>query len=344
MRIASLELRNNIFTAPMAGITGRAFRDILREGGAGLVFGEMISAEALVRSNSRTLELLDMAGEASPKAVQLLGSSPQVLREAALIVESYGADIIDLNLGCPANKVVKNGEGSHLLLEPKKAGSLICHMVKAVGIPVTAKIRIGWDETHINCVEVAKILEGSGAKAITVHGRTRCQMYSGKADRKLIATVKEAVDIPVIANGDIFSPIDAALMLEETGCDAAMIGRGMLGNPWLIGDCLNYLEKGEYHGRPEKRKILDMALMHLEKQVKISIYWHKLKYKDQAKAEKDGERAAVRSMRAHLSWYLKGLRGSAYIRERLNHLDSMEAIRGLFEWWLANDISEVENP
>ena len=344
MRIASLELRNNIFTAPMAGVTGRAFRDILRQEGAGLVFGEMISAEALVRSNSRTLELLDMRGEESPKAVQLLGSSPLVLREAALIVESYGADIIDLNLGCPANKVVKNGEGSHLLLEPKKAGALIYHMVKAVEIPVTAKIRIGWDENNINCMEVAKILETSGAQAITVHGRTRRQMYSGKADRNMIAVVKEAVDIPVIANGDIFSPIDAASMLEETGCDAVMIGRGMLGNPWLIKDCLDYLAKGEFQGRPRKQEILEMALLHLDKQVEISIYWHSLKYKDQAKAKEDGEMAAVRSMRAHLSWYLKGLRGAAYIREKLNHLDSMEAIRGLFEWWLSNDISEVENP
>lgn len=337
MRIGNLELKNNIITAPMAGVTNRAYRDILREMGAGLVYSEMISAEALVRSNSRTLELLDMRGEPFPRAVQLLGSCAPVMKEAATIVREYGADIIDLNLGCPAGKVVRNGEGSRLLLEPEKAGALISEMAKAVDIPVTAKIRIGWDDTSINALEVAKIVEDSGARAITVHGRTRAQLYSGKADWQFIKTVKQKVKIPVIGNGDIFYPQDAAGMLQETGCDAVMIGRGMLGNPWLIKDCLEYLHCGSYQGRPGKEQILQMALSHLAMQVQISVYWHSQKYADQAKAVKEGELAAVRSMRGHLSWYIKGLRDAAHIREKLNHLEKKEDIEALFFTWLKND-------
>jgi tRNA-dihydrouridine synthase B len=332
--IGSLQVKNPVITAPMAGISTRVYRDILRDYGAGLVWGEMISAQALVYNNRRTFELLGLEGEASPSAVQLSGSKPEVLAEAARIVEEKGADIIDINMGCPAPKVVRNGEGASLLLDLPLAGRIMRAVCDAVTVPVTAKIRLGWSAEQINCLSAAQILQDAGAGAITVHGRTRDQFYHGQSDWSYIAAVKKLVSIPVIGNGDVFSVYDAQNMLEQTGCDAVMIARGMVGNPWLVRDCAAVLQGQALPSPPSRREVLQQALAHLRAQIERDVLLCHRETEDTSKALEEGELAAVRSMRGHLAWYIKGLPNAAAIRCRINQSLKEEQINELFCSWL----------
>ncbi|MCL2817033.1 MAG: tRNA dihydrouridine synthase DusB [Clostridiales bacterium] len=323
MRIGPLSLANRVVCAPMAGISTRAFRDILRSFGAGLVMSEMISAQALVYNNKKTWRMLDMEGEESPVGVQLCGSSPQVMAEAARLVAEKGADLLDINMGCPAPKVVKNGEGAALLLEPLLAAQIVKAVTAAVGIPVTVKMRLGWQEGDFIAEALAPRLAEAGAVAIAVHARHRSQFYSGKADWAALARVAALAGVPVVGNGDVFSPQDAAHMLRETGCAAVMTGRGMLGNPWLVGDTVRHLRGEEIFGRPGAAGIIETALSHLEAEVRRNAAW-----------EEDAEAFAVKALRCHLSWYLKGLPKAAVLREKINRLESAAEIKELLANYL----------
>ena len=292
MKIGNVETDNNIFLAPMAGITDLPFRLICKEKGAGLVYTEMVSAKALLYGDEKTKLLLKTCKEERPLAVQIFGSDVKSFVEAAKIVESKMApDILDINMGCPVPKVaVKNQAGSALLKNPEKVGEIIKAVVEAVNVPVTVKIRSGWDASFINAVEIAKIAEANGASAITVHARTRAQGYSGKADWNIIKEVVNAVNIPVVGNGDVISCYDAKRMLDETGCSAVMIGRGLLGNPWLIKECVEYLESGKLPEVIDYNEKIDMMEYHLNKL-----------------CEDKTEKQAVLEIRNHLLNYLKGL-------------------------------------
>lgn len=330
LSLGPLKLANPVITAPIAGYTSRVFRNILRKYDPGLVFGEMISAQALCYNNRKTIQLLGLEGEAFPKAVQLCGGDPDYMAEAALIVADYGADLIDINMGCPAPKIVKNKEGCYLMLYPQLAGEIMERVVKSVKLPVTAKIRSGWNEEHKNCRELSRILEASGARGITVHGRTRDQFYRGTADWEQIKAVKSAVAIPVVGNGDIFTPQDALDMLSITACDGVMLGRGILGNPWLVKDVALALEGRPPLGRPEKKVILRQALDHLQEQVSLNQQGY---LGSSEQLLKDAELAAVRSLRGHLSFYIKGMSNSAYMRNKLNQASSVGEITELFAIW-----------
>ncbi|MGI6361343.1 MAG: tRNA dihydrouridine synthase DusB [Bacillota bacterium] len=332
--IGSLNIKNQVISAPMAGISTRTFRDILRFYGAGLSWGEMISAQALVYQNQKTFDLLGLDDEAAIRAVQLSGSRPEVLAEAARLVVERGAQIIDLNLGCPAPKIVRNGEGCKLMKDPVLIGRLISAVREAVTVPVTAKMRLGWMDGQINFLEVARILEAHGADAITLHARTREQFYSGQADWNCLSRLSGTVKIPVIGNGDVFTAQAAQEMLKQTGCAAIMVGRGMVGNPWLIRDCVAVLEGGCPPPEPGYAEKINQALQHLQLQVAHDIKLWQQKTESPSQAQQEGEAAAVRSMRGHLGWYLKGLPQAAAVRSRLNQLTSVEQIKELFAVWL----------
>jgi len=316
VRIGEVWIPNRIVLAPMAGITDKAFRLIARAHGCGLVYTEMVSAKALTYRNQKTRSLLDLAGEQPPIAVQLFGSEPEVMAEGASIAVQAGADIVDVNMGCPVPKIVKNGEGSALLADPGKACRIVRAIADAVNVPVTVKMRIGWDRSNIVAADLAKRLEESGASAIAVHGRTREQYYSGKADWDAIREVKKAVTVPVIGNGDIWVPADAARMLEETGCDAVMLGRGVLGNPWLVSNTLRFLNGEEPVLVGEEQKIR-AAIRHLDLAVELK-----------------GEQAAVLEMRKHLAWYLKGLPHTAHLKDSIFKAKTRAEIVRLFEEYL----------
>lgn len=294
-----MEIPNQVVLAPMAGITDKAFRIIAREHGCGLVYTEMISAKALTYQNIKTKALLDLEGEEQPISVQLFGSEPETMAEAAVIAVREGAKIIDVNMGCPVPKVVKNKEGSALLEQPELACSIVRAMVKATDVPITVKMRIGWNRENIVAVKLARELEEAGAAALAVHGRTRDQYYAGKADWEVIKDVKKSLAIPVIGNGDIWTPQDAVKMLETTGCDAIMLGRGVLGNPWLISNTCNYLN-GKEPVYPDPREKIAGALRHLDLTISLK-----------------GEEVGVREMRKHLAWYLKGLPRTSSLKDAI---------------------------
>jgi nifR3 family TIM-barrel protein len=312
LKIKNVELENNVILAPMAGVTDLPYRILCKEQGCGLVYTEMVSAKAIYYNNKNTKLLLQINEKERPVAVQLFGSEPDLMADMAkkIVQENPLIDIIDINMGCPVPKVVNNNEGSALMKNPKLVGEIVNKVSKAIDIPLTIKIRKGFDESSINAVEIAKIAEENGAAAIGVHGRTREQYYSGKADWNIIRKVKESVCIPVLGNGDIFQPEDAKRMIDETNCDGILIGRGAQGNPWIFKRIIHYLNNDELLSLPDINEIVNTMSRHLEMLTN---------YK--------GEYTAVREMRKHISWYTKGLPGSTYIRKEINSIESMDKLK-----------------
>ena len=300
--IGNVEIKNKIVLAPMAGISNTSYRKIIKEMGAGLIYAEMVSDKAISFGNEKTLDLLKMDDSERPIAQQVFGSDKESFVTAAKkIVEEQHPDILDINMGCPVPKIaISSQAGSALLKDPNKIYEIVKAVVDAVDIPVTVKMRLGWDNNNINCIEVGKLVEKAGAKAIALHARTRSQGYSGKADWSYIKSLKEAVNIPVIGNGDVLTCYDAKRMLDETGCDAVMIGRGVLGNPWLIRDCVNYLEKGEEPIVVSPKEKIEMLKRHFDMLV-----------------QDKNEKSAVLEIRTHALWYIKGLPGSASIKNQI---------------------------
>lgn len=310
MEIGNVKLQNNIFLAPMAGVTDRAYRIICKEMGAGLVFTEMVSSKGLYYEDEKTKELTSIAEKERPVAIQIFGSDPSIMSE---VVKKYinprdDIDILDINMGCPAPKIVKNGDGAALLKNPSLIKKILKEVVKASTKPVTIKIRTGWDINNINGMEIAKIAEEEGVSAITVHGRTRDMFYSGKANWEYIGEIKNSVNIPVIGNGDIFEPIDAINMMEYTGCDGVAIGRGAMGNPWIFKR-INLLIEGKDDVKPSNIDRINMAIKHLNMVCDIK-----------------GEKTGIREMRKHIAWYLKGMRDSNKIKNVINSVESKQEI------------------
>lgn len=320
MKIGNLELENNVFLAPMAGVTDLPFRLLCKEMGCGLVYSEMVSAKGILYENKNTTELLRVAAEERPAAVQLFGSDPEILGAMARKIERYPIDVIDVNMGCPAPKIVKNGEGSALTKTPELVGKIVRALAEAQKKPVTIKIRKGFDDAHLNAAEIARIAEANGAAAVAVHGRTREQYYSGKADWDCIREVKRAVNIPVIGNGDVFTPQDAERLLDETGCDAVMVGRGAQGNPWIFRRILRYLQTGELLPEPTAEERIEKALRHAKMLV-----------------EYKGEYIGVREMRKHTAWYMKGLPGAAELRGKLNAAADLAGMERLLREYLERE-------
>ena len=314
LKIGTVELENNVILGPMAGVTDLPFRLLCREQGAGLVCMEMISAKAVFYGNRNTKELLQVHPGERPVSLQLFGSDPEILSDIAARLEEGPYDLFDLNMGCPVPKVVKNGEGSALMKDPKLVERILSSMVRALKKPVTVKIRKGFNDESVNAVEIARIAEGCGAAAVAVHGRTREQYYSGKADWEIIRQVKEAVSIPVIGNGDVDSPEAAKRMLAETGCDGVMVARGAKGNPWIFKRITEYLETGRIPPKPSREEVKAMMLRHGEMMVEFK-----------------GEAAAMREMRKHVAWYTAGWPHSAALRNDINAVETMEALRELIE-------------
>lgn len=309
LTIGGVTLENNIVLAPMAGVTDLPFRLLCRELGAGLVCMEMVSAKAIYYNNKNTEGLMEIHPEECPASLQLFGSDPDILGEMAKRIEGRPFAFLDFNMGCPVPKVVNNGEGSALMKNPVLAGKIFESLVKSTKKPVTVKIRKGFDEAHANAVEIARIAEECGIAAIAVHGRTREQYYSGKADWNIIAEVKNAVRIPVIGNGDVTGAESAERMIQETGCDGVMIGRGAQGNPWIFREISGYFETGIIPGPPTKQEKKELILRHAALQLEIK-----------------GEYTGVREMRKHLSWYTVGMPNSAHFRQMINSMEHMDEL------------------
>ena len=302
-----------VFLAPMAGVTDQAYRLLCKEQGCDVMCTEMVSAKALFYKNKNTRELMMREPMESPLAVQLFGSEPEVMANMAEEIQE-GFEIVDVNMGCPVPKVVNNGEGSALMKDPERVSAIVAAMRRKVTKPLTVKIRKGFDEDHVNAVEIAKRIEAAGADAVAVHGRTRVQYYAGKADWDIIRQVKEAVSIPVIGNGDIFCAEDAIRMVEQTGCDGVMVARGAKGNPWIFREIHHYFENGEIPARPTRDEICDMILRHGQLQ---------LQYK--------GEYTGMREMRKHVAWYTAGTPHSSQLRARCNELSTYEDLEKMME-------------
>lgn len=314
LKIGDVSLKNNLILAPMAGVTDLPFRLLCKEQGAGLLCMEMISAKAIYFNNKNTEELLTIDEREPPVSLQLFGSDPDIISEMAKKIENRPFSILDINMGCPVPKVAGNGEGSALMKNPKLVEEIVSKTAKAIKKPVTVKIRKGFDDEHINAVEIARIAEAAGAAAVAVHGRTREQYYSGKADWDIIRQVKEAVKIPVIGNGDVTSPEAARQLMETTGCDGIMIGRGAQGNPWIFRQILHWMETGEEEPKPDLEEVKAMILRHARMLV-----------------EYKGAYTGIREMRKHVAWYTAGYPNSAKLRARVNEIESLEALEHLIQ-------------
>ena len=315
-KIGNIEIQNPIVLAPMAGVCNSAYRRIIKEMGCGLIYAEMVSDKAITYGSKKTIDMLYMTDMERPIAQQIFGSDKDSFVTAAkYIYDNMHPDIIDINMGCPVPKVALRAQaGSALLKDPIKVFDIVSSVVKAVPVPVTVKIRSGWDQNHINAVEIAKVVEQAGAKAIAVHGRTRSQGYSGKADWNIIKQVKQAVTIPVIGNGDVRSCYDAKKMLDETGCDAVMIGRGVLGNPWLIKECIDYIENGKIPKKVSIDEKYDMILYHI----------HLLE-------QQKNEKVANLEMRTHIAYYLKGVPGASELKQKVFQTKNLTELKNLIK-------------
>lgn len=315
MKFRDFEVKNEVFLAPMAGVTDLPFRLICKEHGCGLLYTEMINSKALCYNDENTKKMLNIADEELPVAVQIFGSEPEYMAKATEILNEYPNEVLDINMGCPAPKVIKNGDGSALMKNPEQIKRILDKVLEKSKKPVTIKIRKGWDENSVNAIEIAKIAQEAGVDAITIHGRTREQYYSGKADWDIIEQIKSEIKIPVIGNGDVVTIEDAIAIKEKTKCDAIMIGRGAQGNPWIFETINAYIQKGIILDPPSKEEKINVAIKHL----KMAIKEH-------------GEYVAIREMRKHIGWYLKGMKHSARFRDEINHLTSeTEVIKALEE-------------
>ncbi len=311
-KIGNVQIDNKLVLGPMAGVTDLPFRLLCKEQGAGLIYTEMVSAKGIYYENKNTGVLLEVKEEERPVALQLFGEDPYIMSEMAKRIEERNFDILDINMGCPVPKVVNNGEGSALMKNPKRIGEIVSAISKAILKPVTVKIRKGFTEDTVNAVEVAKVIEQSGGAAVAIHGRSREQYYSGKADWDIIRQVKEAVNIPVIGNGDVESPQDVLKIIEMTGCDAVMIARGVRGNPWLFHQINTYLKDGRLEEKPTLEDVIAMILRHARMAI-----------------EYKGEYTAIHEMRKHVAWYTHGYPCSTRLRSRVNEVESYDQLVSL---------------
>lgn len=326
LKIGDIEMKNQVVLAPMAGVCNPAFRLIAKEFGTGLVCAEMVSDKAIIHGNKRTKEMLFVDEREKPLSLQIFGGDRESLVKAAKVVDQQtNADIIDINMGCPVPKVTKCDAGARWLLDPNKIFEMVSAVVDAVSKPVTVKMRIGWDSEHIYVVDNAKAVEQAGAKAVSVHGRTREQLYTGTADWSYIKQVKDTVSIPVIGNGDVHTPEDAKRMLAETGCDGVMIGRAALGNPWMLYRTIEYLKSGELLPEPGAEEKIRIAILHMDRLAALK-----------------GESVAVREMRKHLAWYLKGLKGAARIKDSIMEETRRNEMVRILEDFVTSLSSELE--
>ncbi|KEF36445.1 tRNA-U20-dihydrouridine synthase [Schinkia azotoformans MEV2011] len=318
-KIGDIELKNQVVLAPMAGVCNAAFRLIVKEFGAGLVCAEMVSDKAILFKNEKTMDMLFIDEGEKPLSLQIFGGEKETLVEAAKFVEkNTTADIIDINMGCPVPKIIKSDAGAKWLLNPEKIYEMVAAVVDAVDKPVTVKMRMGWDDNHIYAIENAQAVERAGGQAVSLHGRTRVQMYEGTANWDIIKDVKSVVNIPVIGNGDVKSPEDAKRMLDTTGCDGVMIGRAALGDPWMIYRTVHYLETGELMAPPTPEEKVKVCMLHADRLIKLK-----------------GEKVGIMEMRKHAAWYLKGLRGNAKVRTAINECNTRAELESLLQEYVS---------